>query len=87
MPQARITRVDHDDATGSVQIFFGKSGLTFQSMEHVKIWVEREGGREALQALAVRAAIKKAPTLRNAAVVNGTRVKIEFDDPNPIEVT
>lgn len=85
MPQATITRIEHYE-DGSVHVKFGKPGRTFQSMEHLRLWADSQLSQETLRAIAVLAAMKKAPALKNAALVNGTRAKIDFDDPTPIEV-
>ena len=86
MPQATVTQIDHDDATGRVHIRWGKHGMVFQTVQHARQWVDDQLSVETLRALALRSAIKKSPALKSPSVI-GSRASIDFTLANPVEVT
>lgn len=83
----KLTDIDHEPG-GKVHVRWGKHGIEFQSLDHLKDWVADILSREDVRrAMLLRRALRMTGgTLRPVRDVRGLRIEVDFELDQPVTI-
>lgn len=81
MPSVTCTKI-HKDPSGRIRVRFGKTEREFQDIASLREFVRDALTPETLQAIFLRLALDRQPSLGNVSLLEGRTIDVDFSRAN-----